>query len=73
MPILIHLDLHLDQERIAERELSKIKPTPKNVYRVIQCQETELTQMMSTMSDGWKFEQVGVSLSRISSVSAFMG
>jgi len=48
----------LVEERIAERELSKIKPTPKNVYRVIQCQETELTQMMSTMSDGWKFEQL---------------
>jgi len=48
----------LVEERIAERELVKLKPTPKNVYRVIQCQETELTQMMSTMSDGWKFEQL---------------
>jgi len=48
----------LVEERIAERELSKVKPAPKNVYRVIQCQETELTQMMSTLSDGWKFEQL---------------
>lgn len=29
------------------------------MYRVLQCQEEELTQMVSTMSDGWRFEQVG--------------
>ena len=37
------------------------KQTVKNVYRVLQCSEEELTQMVSTMSDGWNFEQVALS------------
>jgi len=30
----------------------------KQVYRVLHCQEGELTQMLSTLSDGWKMAQV---------------
>ena len=30
----------------------------KQVYRVLHCQERELTQMLSTLSDGWKMTQV---------------
>ena len=30
----------------------------KQVYRVLHCQEGELTQMLATLSDGWKMTQV---------------
>jgi len=30
----------------------------KTVYRVIQCQDTELTNLVSTLSDGWEFVQL---------------
>ena len=30
----------------------------RHVYRVLQWSEEELAQMVSNISDGWKFEQV---------------
>ncbi|KAF6733744.1 BTB/POZ domain-containing protein KCTD5 [Oryzias melastigma] len=53
--------IKLIKERITERDSKATQQVPpKHVYRVLQCQEEELTQMVSTMSDGWKFEQVSV-------------
>ncbi|XP_033840441.1 BTB/POZ domain-containing protein KCTD5 isoform X2 [Periophthalmus magnuspinnatus] len=52
--------IKLIKERIIERDSKATQVPPKHVYRVLQCQEEELTQMVSTMSDGWKFEQVSV-------------
>uniref|UniRef100_A0A3Q2Q3M7 Potassium channel tetramerization domain containing 17 n=1 Tax=Fundulus heteroclitus TaxID=8078 RepID=A0A3Q2Q3M7_FUNHE len=50
--------IKLIKERISERDSKATQVPPKHVYRVLQCQEEELTQMVSTMSDGWKFEQM---------------
>ncbi|XP_069053044.1 BTB/POZ domain-containing protein KCTD5 isoform X2 [Lepisosteus oculatus] len=50
--------IKLIKERIQERDCKATQVPPKHVYRVLQCQEEELTQMVSTMSDGWRFEQM---------------
>ncbi|XP_034049867.1 BTB/POZ domain-containing protein KCTD5 isoform X1 [Thalassophryne amazonica] len=50
--------IKLIKDKIGERDCKTTQIPVKHVYRVLQCQEEELTQMVSTMSDGWKFEQL---------------
>jgi len=51
--------IHLVKDRIKERnEHRQSQQNAKRVYRVIQFKEPEITQMMSSMSDGWRFEQI---------------
>ncbi|XP_006823071.1 BTB/POZ domain-containing protein KCTD5-like isoform X1 [Saccoglossus kowalevskii] len=52
--------IKLVKEKIRERNAtsSQVHAPRKHVYRVLQCQEEEVTQMVSTMSDGWRFEQL---------------
>ncbi|XP_033974840.1 BTB/POZ domain-containing protein KCTD5 isoform X2 [Trematomus bernacchii] len=50
--------IKLIKDKIRESDCKTSQVPVKHVYRVLQCQEEELTQMVSTMSDGWKFEQL---------------
>ncbi|XP_026867524.2 BTB/POZ domain-containing protein KCTD5 isoform X3 [Electrophorus electricus] len=50
--------IKLIKDKIRDRDAKNVHTPVKHVYRVLQCQEEELTQMVSTMSDGWKFEQL---------------
>lgn len=55
---ITHL-IKLTKQRIIERHLKKsASENKKYIYRVLQCHEDEVTQMVSTLSDGWKFEQM---------------
>jgi len=51
--------IELVKERIQERDKRKLDDdTTNRVYRVIQCKEKEIAQLMSSLTDGWKFEQI---------------
>lgn len=51
--------IKLAKQKIIERDhLKAASENKKYVYRVLQCHEDEVTQMVSTLSDGWKFEQM---------------
>ena len=52
--------VRLIKNRIAERDYRVINnsSSTKHVYRVMQCLEDELTHTISSIADGWKFEQL---------------
>ena len=51
--------IKLLKQRISDRNNNKkADNNRKHVYRVLQCHEDELTHVVSTLSDGWKFEQL---------------
>jgi hypothetical protein len=51
-------DVSFIQKNKILKVIFDIQCSTSRVYRVIQCQEKEVTQLMSSLSDGWKFEQV---------------
>lgn len=58
--------IDLLKEKIRQRDLKaqlldrsiRHQNNGRHVYRVLQCHEDELTNLVSTLSDGWKFEQL---------------
>ena len=51
----------LIKERIKQRDSEKHQQQSggkNHMYRVLQCQENELVPLITTLSDGWEFEQV---------------
>ncbi|XP_067927823.1 BTB/POZ domain-containing protein KCTD5-like [Watersipora subatra] len=50
--------IQLCKERIKVRDDTNNQSNVKNVYRVLQCSEEELTHVVSSLSDGWRFEQL---------------
>lgn len=49
----------LARQKITERDnINKAIKDQKSVYRVLQCDENDVTNTISNLSDGWKFEQM---------------
>ena len=49
--------IKLVKERLHRRDHAR-SDGRRSVYRVLQCHEKELSSLVSTMSDGWRFEQI---------------
>ncbi|KAM6306940.1 BTB/POZ domain-containing protein KCTD17-like [Podargus strigoides] len=50
--------IRIIKDRLEGKDYTVTQVPPKHIYHVLQCQEEEFTQMVSTMSDGWRFEQL---------------
>ncbi|KAH9413610.1 BTB/POZ domain-containing protein kctd5, partial [Dermatophagoides pteronyssinus] len=55
---LIKLLQQRNLDRMMNRNPSPDSSKNQNVYRLLHCRESELSLAISTLSDGWKFEQL---------------
>jgi hypothetical protein len=52
------IEQYKQQQQTTSQRTTSVSGDPKSVYRVLHCQEGELTQLLSTLSDGWKMTQL---------------